>query len=108
MPSVSNSISLLGLKLTGHQRYLSSAEATQKHVQTHFLKADHSPSQKLHRYYHIERHHVRGRDMYTMQAKNSTEIFAHTVNILYIHGGAYVNEITIRQWEFLSSIIDTA
>src|SRR5271170_1535158 len=108
MPSVSNSISLLGLKLTGHQRYLSSAEGTQKHVQTHYLKADHSPSQKLHRFYHIERHHVRGRDTYTMQYKKSMEIFTNVIHIMYIHGGSYVNEITARQWEFLAAIINMA
>ena len=43
-----------------------------------------------------------------MQAKNSTAIFTHTANILYIHGGAYVNEITAKQWEFLGAIIDAS
>lgn len=108
MPSVANSISLLRLKLSRHQRYLSSAEETQKHVDTHYRKADHSPSQKLHRFYHIERHHVRGRDTYTMQHKQSMEIFTNIVHIMYIHGGAYVNEITARQWEFLASVINAA
>jgi epsilon-lactone hydrolase len=43
-----------------------------------------------------------------MQAKNSSEIFTHTVNILYIHGGAYITDISLRQWEFLGTIIDAA
>jgi acetyl esterase/lipase len=62
----------------------------------------------MHRYYHIERHQIRGQDVYTMQAKNSAEVFSHTVNIMYIHGGAYINELTQRQWEFLGTIIDAA
>jgi epsilon-lactone hydrolase len=108
MPSVASSISLLGLKLTRYQSYLSSAEALQKHIQSHFLKADHAPSQKLHRYYKIERGHCRGRDVYTMQSKNSPEMFTHIIHIMYIHGGAYVNEITLRQWEFLGTIVEAA
>ena len=108
MPSVASSISLLGLKLTRHQGYLSSAEAVQKHIQSHFLKADHAPSQKLHRYYKIERGHCRGRDVYTIQSKNSPEMFTHVVHIMYIHGGAYVNEIILRQWEFLGTIVEAA
>lgn len=108
MPSVASSISVLGLKITRHQSYLSSAEAAQKHIQSHFLKADHAPSQKLHRYYRIERGHCRGRDVYTMQSKNSPEMFTHVVHILYIHGGAYINELTLRQWEFLGTIVEAA
>jgi len=108
MPSLSNTISLLCLKASRYQSYLSSAESTNKFIKTHHLKADHSPSQKLHRYFDIQRGHCRGRDVYTMQSKNSGFIFTHSVNILYIHGGAYVNEITIRQWEFLGHIIESA
>ena len=108
MPSVASSISLLCLKLGRHQSYLHSVEATKKHIQNHFLKADHAPSQKLHRYYRIERGHCRGRDVYTMQSKNSPEMFTHIVHILYIHGGAYINEMTLRQWEFLGTIVEAA
>src|SRR5579862_6252074 len=109
MPSLSNTISYLCLKLCRYQSYLSSAESTDKFVKSHYLKADHSPSQKLHRFYDIQRGHCRGRDVYTMQTKqHSSLIFTHSVNILYIHGGAYVNEITARQWEFLGHIVDLA
>jgi epsilon-lactone hydrolase len=108
MPSVQNSISLLCLKLGRHQSFLSSSDATQRHMQTHYLKADNSPSQKMHRYFKIQRHWIRSRDVYTLQAKNSTGIFTHTVNIIYIHGGAFLNELSAKQWEFLGTIVNTA
>lgn len=43
-----------------------------------------------------------------MQAKSSAEVFSTTVDIMYIHGGAYINELTQRQWEFLGTIVDAA
>src|SRR5208282_3989583 len=45
--------------------------------------------------------------MYTMQYKYSNEFSEYTVNMLYIHGGAYVNEVRTQQWDFLTTIIHT-
>jgi epsilon-lactone hydrolase len=105
MPSFSNSISLLSMKLTRQNGYLSSAQSVQKHVKTHQKSADHAPSQKHFRYYNIQRQHIRGRECYTMQVRNCNEFSGYRVNVLYIHGGAYVHEMILKQWDFLAAII---
>ena len=43
-----------------------------------------------------------------MEPKTANAVDGHTVNILYIHGGAYISEITVRQWEFLAAMINAA
>jgi hypothetical protein len=44
-------------------------------------------------------------ECYTIQARNCNEFSGYRVNVLYIHGGTYVHEMTLKQWDFLAAII---
>ncbi len=59
---------------------------------------------RLEKKYHIQKRIIRNRRVYTITPKLE-DVSKH---ILFFHGGAYANEITIFHWRFIDKIIENS
>ncbi|MBT1706357.1 alpha/beta hydrolase fold domain-containing protein [Chryseosolibacter indicus] len=59
------------------------------------------PSREARRACHIERHFLNGRNVFTMSPKHGRS----NKHILYLHGGAYVQNFVRQHWNFLSMLV---
>lgn len=61
------------------------------------------PSQRLHRKHSISKREVNGHLVWTIAPKAN----AGKKQIIYLHGGAYVNSFASQHWEFMSKLVDS-
>ena len=60
------------------------------------------PSRRLHRKHRISRREVNGHLVWTIAPK----VDGRGKQIIYLHGGAYVNSFASQHWEFMSKLVD--
>ena len=60
------------------------------------------PSRKLHRKHRISKREVNGHLVWTVAPKQN----AGSKQIIYLHGGAYVNSFASQHWSFMSKLVD--
>lgn len=56
--------------------------------------------------YHLASSTVRGFDCYTVQSASGEPIPARGPSVIYLHGGAYVNEIQPAHWKLVCAVAD--
>lgn len=60
------------------------------------------PSRRLHRKHRIDKRSLNGHLVWTIAPKNN----GCGKQIIYLHGGAYVNSFASQHWEFMSKLVD--
>lgn len=73
----------------------------QKMLTNSFKKEPEEPPQSLLKHYHIDKSEQKGRKIWTIAPKEN----ASEVVVLYLHGGAYMANITRQHWDFIELII---
>src|ERR1700753_2131886 len=54
--------------------------------------------------YQLTRDAVNGFDCYTVQSSSSATFAANRASVVYVHGGAYVNQIERAHWKLVCAI----
>lgn len=60
------------------------------------------PSRRLHRKHRVSQRNVNGHRVWTIEPKGD----GCGKQIIYLHGGAYVNSFASQHWEFMSKLVD--
>src|SRR5687767_237585 len=60
------------------------------------------PPKEINKVCHVEKRQVKGRNVFTLTPKGKKS----NIQILYLHGGAYVQNFVKQHWKFLSMLVE--
>jgi monoterpene epsilon-lactone hydrolase len=60
------------------------------------------PPKEIHKVCHVEKRQVDGRNVFTLTSKSKKS----NIHILYLHGGAFVQNFVKQHWKFLSMLVE--
>lgn len=93
------------IALRGSKRMFSSADRTMEHARSHLLRPESfSPPRSLDRRVEIDVRRVDGWPLYTVRPLSGRT----TRRAVYVHGGAWINEITAFHWRLIAELADSS
>ena len=98
MPSLQSKVIVVLLRLTGMKRTVNRMRQRVENGERTYTE----PSRRLHRKHRIDKRNVDGHLVWTIAPKEK----AGGKEIIYLHGGAYVNSFASQHWEFMSKLVD--
>ncbi|MFD2119248.1 alpha/beta hydrolase fold domain-containing protein [Streptomyces cirratus] len=105
MPSLRSRALSVALIATGRRRRFASAEAVRARVaQTARRPASHLPPRSLGRIAEVSRAFVGAWPVYDISPRGSEAV----AQVLYVHGGAYINELVRPHWSMIRTLVARA
>ena len=98
MPSLQSKVIVVLLRLTRTKRTVNRMRQRVENGERTYTE----PSRRLHRKHSIEKREVNGHLVWTIAPKDN----GCGKQIIYLHGGAYVNSFASQHWEFMSKLVD--
>ncbi|MEV6659677.1 alpha/beta hydrolase fold domain-containing protein [Nocardia fluminea] len=106
MPSPSSHLFSAALRLSGRKKRLADAQSLHRALASRRAQdARSTPPQSLHRSMTVTMEHQRGWECYRLVPRGSAGV---SKRVLYLHGGAYVAEISAIQWRAIAKIAAAA
>lgn len=97
MSSLKSRLVPLVLRCT-RKKAFSSAEGLRARIEAERKMVDYRPPKKLKRMLDVRRRRIAGMPVYEVQPKNAPNRRLSGTRVLYLHGGAYVFQITPHHW----------
>lgn len=97
MSSLKSRLVPLVLRYT-RKKAFSSAEGLRARIEAERGKVDYRPPKKLKRIFDVRRRRIAGMPVYEVQPKKPPNRRLSGTRVLYLHGGAYVFQITPHHW----------
>ncbi len=97
MPSLQSKLIVVLLRLMGMKRTVNRMRQRVENGERTYTE----PSRRLHRKHHITKRSVDGHLVWTIAPKEN----ACGKQIIYLHGGAFVNSFASQHWEFMSKLV---
>lgn len=92
------------IALRGSKKMFASADRTMDHARSHLLRPESfSPPRSLDRRVDVDVRHVDGWPVYTVVPRSEST----RRRAVYVHGGAWINEITGFHWRLIAELSDT-
>ncbi|MEU6892652.1 alpha/beta hydrolase [Streptomyces sp. NPDC046557] len=105
MPSLRSRALSVALIATGRRRRFASAEAVRARVaQTARRPASHLPPRSLGRVAEVSRAFVGAWPVYDISPRGAEAV----AQVLYVHGGAYINELVRPHWAMIRTLVERA
>lgn len=98
MPSLQSKVIVVLLRLMRTKRTVNRMRQRVENGERTYTE----PSRRLHRKHRIEKRDVNGHLVWTIAPKDN----GCDKQIIYLHGGAYVNSFASQHWEFMSKLVD--
>jgi acetyl esterase/lipase len=98
MPSLQSKAIIILLRLIGMKRTVNRLRQRVESGDRTYTE----PSRRLHRKHHISQRNVNGHLVWTIAPQGN----AGREQIIYLHGGAYVNSFASQHWSFMSKLVD--
>ena len=103
MPSLQSRIIVVLLRVLGMKRTVNRMRQRVENGERTYTE----PSRRLHRKHHITKRNVDGHLVWTITPKEArSNTSGAGKQIIYLHGGAYVNSFASQHWEFMSKLVD--
>lgn len=62
------------------------------------------PIKEIRKQYNLQKQSYMGRDVFVIKPKDGTR---NNMNILYLHGGSYVAEVSKEHWQFIADLVES-
>jgi acetyl esterase/lipase len=98
MPSLQSKVIVVLLRVMGMKRTVNRMRERVENGERTYTE----PSRRLHRKHRISQRSVNGHLVWTIAPKGDD----CGKQIIYLHGGAYVNSFASQHWEFMSKLVD--
>jgi acetyl esterase/lipase len=98
MPSLQSKAIVVLLRVMGMKRTVNRMRERVENGERTYTE----PSRRLHRKHRIDKRDVNGHLVWTIAPK----VDGCGKQIIYLHGGAYVNSFASQHWEFMSKLVD--
>src|SRR4026207_2197388 len=104
MPSLQSKLIVVLLRVIGMKRTVNRLRQRVANGERTYTE----PSPRLHRKHHITKRTVDGHLVWTIAPKDVVRDSKRrsVKQIIYLHGGAYVNSFSSQHWRFMSKLVD--